>query len=84
MERRRFQAGPKMRVDRESIRALLEATPDLYLYELQARLEALNGQRVSKPHLWKIAGELGFRRKKSRSTPQSATPKRIGRGARTS
>ena len=84
MERKVYQAGPKMRVDREPIRALLEAKPDLYLYELQAQLEASTGQRVSKPHLWKIAGELGFRRKKSRSTPPSGIPTRTGSGAQLS
>ena len=73
MERPSYRTGAKPRVDREPIRLLLEATPDLYLYELQAQLLASTGQRVSKPHLWKIAGELGFRRKKSRSTQSSET-----------
>lgn len=81
MERTPHRAGAKMRVDRAPIRALLEAKPDLYLYELQAQLEASTGQRVSKPHLWKIAGELGFRRKKSRFTPASETRRRTGSGA---
>lgn len=38
MERKPYRAGPKIRVDREPIRLLLEARPDLYLYELQAQL----------------------------------------------
>jgi transposase len=84
MERTLYPAGPKTRVNREAIRTLLEAKPDLYLYELQAQMEASTGQRVSKPHLWKIAGELGFRRKKSRSTPPSETRRRIGGDARPS
>ena len=84
MERTLFPMGPKTRVDREPIRLLLEAQPDLYLYELQAQLEASTGQRVSKPHLWKIAGELGFRRKKSRSTPPSETRTRTGNAVRSS
>jgi transposase len=84
MERTLYPAGPKTRVNREAIRALLEAKPDLYLYELQAQMEASTGQRVSKPHLWKIAGELGFRRKKSRSTPPSETRRRTGGGVRPS
>jgi transposase len=71
MERQPYQAGPKTWVDREAIRKSLEAKPDLYLHELQTALEAATGQRVSKPHLWKISGELGFRRKKGRSTPPS-------------
>ena len=81
MERVQHRAGAKVRVDREPIRALLEARPDLYLYELQAQLEAATGQRVSKPHLWKIAGELGFRRKKSRFTRRSGILRRIGSDA---
>ena len=70
-----------MRVDREAVRQLLEAKPDLYLRELQAELKASTGTQVSTPHLWRIAGELGFRFKKSRSTPRSATPKRTGNAA---
>jgi transposase len=84
MERQPYRAGPKKWVDREAVRRLLEAKPDLYLHELQTALEAETGQRVSKPHLWKIAGELGFRRKKSRSMPPSETRKRTGSGARPS
>ena len=82
MERPLPRSGAKMRVDREPIRLLLEAQPDMYLYELQTRLVASTGQRVSKPHLWKIAGELGFRRKKSRSTQPNATRTRTGVGVR--
>ena len=82
-ERKPYQAGPKVRVDREAVRRLLEAKPDLYLRELQAELKALTGTQVSTPHLWKIVGELGFRLKKSRSMPPSATPKRTGNAART-
>ncbi len=81
-ERTVYQAGPKVRVDREAVRRLLEAKPDLYLRELQAELKASTGTQVSTPHLWKIVGELGFRLKKSRSTPPGATPKRTGRAAK--
>ena len=73
-----------MRVDREAVRRLLEAHPDLYLRELQAELKAATGIQVSTPHLWKIVGELGFRLKKSRSMPPSATRKRIASGAKRS
>jgi transposase len=69
-------SGPKIRVNREVVRRLLESKPDLYLRELQAELKAEIGTPVSTPHLWKIVGELGFRLKKSRSTPQNATRKR--------
>jgi transposase len=76
MERKLYRPGPKVRVDREVVRRLLESKPDLYLRELQAELKAETGTHVSTPHLWKIVGELGFRLKKSRSTPQNATRKR--------
>ena len=45
-----YQAGLKVRVDREAVRRSLEAKPDLYLRKLQAEL--------------KVVGELGFRVKK--------------------
>jgi transposase len=80
-ERKPYQAGPKVRVDREAVRHLLEAKPDLYLRELQSELKASTGIQVSTPHLWKIVGELGFRLKKSRFTPPSAIPKRTGNAA---
>ncbi len=81
-KRKPYQAGPKVRVDREAVQRLLEANPDLYLRELQAELMASDGIQVSTPHLWKIVGELGFRLKKSRSTPPSAIRKRTGNAAR--
>lgn len=84
VERKPYQAGPKVRVDREAVRRLLEAKPDLYLRELQAELKASSGMSVSTPHLWKLVGELGFRLKTSRSTLPSATPKRTGSAAKTS
>jgi transposase len=84
VERKLYQAGPKARVDREAVRRLLEAKPDLYLRELQAELKASTGTQVSTPHLWKIVGELGFRLKKSRSTPPNATRQRTGSAAKSS
>ena len=76
--------GAASRIDRDKIASLLRAKPDLLLRELQAELQASTGVRVSAPHPWKIAGELGFRRKKSRSTPPNATAKRTAGGARSS
>ena len=84
VERKPYQAGPKVRVDREAVQRLLEAKPDLYLRDLQAELKASTGTQVSTPHLWKIVGELGFRLKKSRSTPPSATRKRTGSAVKSS
>ena len=83
-ERKLYHPGPKVRVDREAVRRLLEAQPDLYLRELRTELEAATGIQVSTPHLWKIVGELGFRLKKSRSTPPNVTRKRIASGAKRS
>jgi transposase len=79
-----YRSGPKARVDREVVRAILLGKPDLYLREVRAELKASTGVDVSTPHLWKIVGELGFRVKKSRSTPASGTPKRTVFGARPS
>lgn len=83
-DRTPYRPGPKVRVDREAIRAILLAKPDLYLREVGAELKASTGIEVSTPHLWKIVGELGFRVKKSRSTPPSATRKRTGSAVRRS
>ncbi len=83
-DRTLYRPGPKVRVDREAIRRILLAKPDLYLREVRAELKAVTGVDVSTPHLWKIVGELGFRVKKSRSTPPSATRKRTGSGVRRS
>lgn len=83
-DRKPYRAGRKIRVDREAVRRVLEAQPDLYLYEVQAALKATAGIEVSVPHLWKIVRELGFRLKKSRSTPPSEIRKRTGSGARRS
>jgi transposase len=74
--------GVASRIDRDQIASLLRAKPDLLLRELQAELHASTGVGVSTPHLWKIVGELGFRRKKSRSMPPNATPQRTADGAK--
>jgi len=79
-----YRPGPKARVDREVVRSILLSKPDLYLREVRAELKAATGVDVSTPHLWKIVGELGFRVKKSRSTPPSVTRKRTGFGVRRS
>jgi transposase len=59
-ERKRYQPGPKVRVDREAVRRLLELQPDLYLRELQPEVKATVGTEVSTPHLWKIVGRAWF------------------------
>lgn len=75
--------GKPSRVDREQVKALLEAKPDIVLRELQAEL-GRTGIRVSQVQLWRVVGELGYRLKKSRSMPPSATRKRTANGAKRS
>ncbi len=82
MERQPYVPGPKVRVDRNLVRGLLEKNADLYLHELQAELKATAGIQVSVPHLWKIVGELGFKLKKSHSTRPNGRQKSTGSGAR--
>jgi transposase len=79
-----LRRGRKSLVDRPRITALLTARPDMVLRELQTELEAATGQRSSVPYLWRVVRSLGFRLKKSRSTPPSATPKRTAAAVRSS
>ncbi len=52
-ERKAYQPGPKVRVDREAVWRLLEAQPDPYQRELQAELKLATGIQMSTPHLRK-------------------------------
>jgi len=79
-----LRRGRKSLVDRPRITELLTVRPDMVLHELQAELEAATAQRSSLPHLWRVVRSLGFRLKKSRSTPPSATRKRIAAGEQSS
>jgi len=74
--------GPKRRVDEKILAALLQARADATLPELQAGLESKSGLRFSTQHLWRVVKRMGFRLKKSRSTPASATPKRTANGGK--
>ena len=56
--------------------AMLERRPDMLLREVRAEL-ATAGFQISIPQLWRVVKKLGLRLKKSRSTPPSATPKKI-------
>ena len=67
--------GSKSRVDQKVLAELLHAQPDATLPELQAGLEQRGAGRFSTQHLWRVVRRLGFRLKKSRSMPKSATPK---------
>ena len=76
--------GPRSEVDTARIAALLEMKADLTLPELQQQLMAETGRRTSVPHLWRVVRKMGFRLKKSRSTPPNETPRPTGSGARLS
>ena len=71
----RVRSGRVSQVDTARIAQWLEARPDMALPELQQELIAATGRRTSVPHLWRVVRRMGFRLKKSRSTPPSATPK---------
>ena len=72
--------GRVSRLDPEPIRRLLDAKPDLTLQGLKEALAGA-GTSVSSTHLWRVLRTLGYRLKKSRSTPPSATRKPIANGA---
>ena len=84
IERAGYVPGPKRRVDEKILAALLQARADATLPELQAGLERKSGLRFSTQHLWRVVKRMGFRLKKSRSTPASATPKRTANGGKNS
>lgn len=64
--------GRPSRLDTEQIKRLLDAQPDLTLHGLKEAL-AQAGTTVSPAHLWRVLGRLGYRLKKSRSTPPNET-----------
>jgi len=84
MERPGYKPGAKRRIDEPALAGLLRSHPDATLVELQAELENKTGLRFSTQHLWRVVKRLGFRLKKSRSTPKSATRKRTANGAKSS
>jgi transposase len=75
--------GRSSRVDVERVKQLLDARPDLTLRGLaEALTEA--GSPVSQSHLWRVVRGLGYRLKKSRSTPPNAIPQPAANGASSS
>ncbi len=85
MERPGYRPGPKRRIDEQILAASATAlAPDATLPELQAELESKSGLRFSTQHLWRVVKRMGFRLKKSRSTPSNATPKPTATGAQSS
>ena len=68
--------GQRPRLDAqglEVVTALVKADPDATLDELIERVAERHGVRVSNPTMSRVLTRLGLPRKKSRSTPQSAT-----------
>lgn len=76
--------GRVSRVDRERVRALLKAKPDLVLRELCEEMERTTGMTVSHTQMWRVVRELDLRLKKSLSTPQSETARRTAGGVKSS
>jgi len=66
--------GRVSRIDPGLVQRVVERRPDIVLHELRREL-AKAGTTVSIAHLARVLNRIGFRLKKSRSTPLSATPK---------
>ena len=84
IERTSYIPGPKRGVDEKVLASILGARADATLPELQAELERRSGLRFSTQHLWRVVKRMGFRLKKSHSTPKSATAKRTASGGKSS
>ena len=86
-ERIRHQPGRKPHANTETqqkVAAWIAAKPDLTLSEIQVKLSAEAGVRLSLPQIWHLLRKLGLRLKKSRSTPASAIRKPTASSARSS
>ena len=78
--------GPPSRMTdavKEQLRGWLREQPDRTLAELSEQLLGSN-VAVSRSRVSQVLQQMGLRRKKSRSTPPSATPKPTSRGAKSS
>ena len=84
VEQPAYRHGPKSRVDEQVLSDLLRAHPDMTLPELQRELSNKSGLHFSTQHLWRVLKRMGFRLKKSRSTPKSGTRKPTAVAARSS
>ena len=77
-ERVPHHPGRKWKTGAEAQRQVMDwvaAKPDLTLAQLQARLLNEAGVSLSLGRIWHLLKKLGLRRKKSRSTRSSATPR---------
>ena len=75
--------GNKPRLDEKArlfIRQSVEENNDLTLDELCRRVKARHRKSVSRPTMSRLLQGLNLPRKKSRSTPPSATPKGFNKG----
>lgn len=67
---------------RNELRQLIASSPDATLEEARQHLERRAGVRVGRTTVWRALVRLHLPRKKSRSTPVSATPSESRRRAR--
>ena len=79
-----FHPGRKERLDRKVLAIILHEQPDATLREIQTHLENRTGLRFCPARLWTVVRQLGFRLKKSRSTPPSGIRKPTSSVARSS
>lgn len=79
-----FHPGRKTRLDRKALAVILQQQPDATLAEIQARLAERTGLRFCTARLWLVIRQMGFRLKKSRSTPQNVTGKKTSNAANSS
>jgi transposase len=84
MERQPHQPGRKQSLDRKLLAEVADAQPDATLVELQERIEQRSGVGFTPSGVWRALRQMGYRLKKSRSTPSSATPRRIVGAVRSS
>jgi transposase len=74
VERPPWRRGPESCVTdavQEWLRAEVRRQADVTLRELQDRLQAVRGMRLSIGRLWQVLRQLGLRLKKSHSMPKS-------------
>ena len=86
-ERIRHQPGRKPHAGIEAqqkVTGWVSAKPDLTLSEMQTKLSAEAGVKLSLPQIWHLLRKLGLRLKKSRSMPSSAIRKPIASSAKSS
>lgn len=83
MERVRYRPGPKMRIDAELGRLIVELVArhtDMTIAELQERIAHDSGVRLGWSTVRRGVVGLGLRLKKSRSTPPNGIRKRTSNG----